>query len=83
MEPNKLVPLKPALGAMVYCTLMAAEELMSTYALVVDLGIPLFPNHALFLRASSGKALADLPADADKRHTASNHERFASLLVRE
>jgi len=67
-EPNNLVPLKPALGAMVYLTLLAAEELISTYALVVDLGRPLCPNHALFLRASSGKALADLLTNADKRH---------------
>ena len=72
MEPNNLVPLKPVLGAMIYCTLMAAEELMSTYSLIVDLGIPLCPNHALFLRARSGKALADLLADADKRHATSD-----------
>lgn len=67
-EPNGLVPLKPALGAMVYLTLLAVEELIGTYALIVDLGSPLCPNHALFLRASSGKTLADLLTDAKKRH---------------
>lgn len=67
-EPNNLVPLKPALGAMVYLTLLASEDLINTYSLIVDLGRPVCPNHALFLRASSGKVLADLLADADKRY---------------
>lgn len=67
-EPNGLVPLRPALGAMIYLTLLAAEELIQTYSLIVELGRPLCPNHSLFLRASSGKTLADLLADADKRY---------------
>lgn len=84
MEPNNLVPLKPALGAMIYRTLLAAEELIGTYALVVDLGIPLCPNHALFLRASSGKALIDLLTDADERYRPQpTEERLATVLVRE
>lgn len=83
-EPNNLVPLKPALGAMVYLTLLAAEELINMYSAIVDLGRPLCPNHALFLRASSGKSLADLLADADKRYAPPpNDEQFVTMLVRE
>ncbi|WNL48103.1 hypothetical protein RKE25_10920 [Dyella sp. BiH032] len=83
-EPNSLVPLKPALGAMIYLTLLAAEELIHTYSLIVELGHPLCPNHALFLRASSGKALADLLADADKRYVPPpSDEQLATVLVRE
>lgn len=67
-EANSLVPLKPALGAMVYLTLLAAEELIRTYSLIVDLGRPICPNHALFLRATSGKALAYLLDDANRRN---------------
>jgi hypothetical protein len=84
VEPNNLVPLKPALGAMVYLTLLAAEELINTYALIVDLGRPLCPNHALFLRASSGKALADLLTDADRRYVPpTSDEGLTTVLVRE
>lgn len=67
-EQNNLVPLKPALGAMIYLTLLVAEELFDVYSRTVELGRPLCPNHTLFLRASSGKSLADLLADADKRY---------------
>lgn len=67
-KQNNLVPLKPALGAMVFRTLLAAEELIRTYSLIVDLGPPICPDHVLFLRASSAPALADLLTDAAQRY---------------
>ncbi|AHX16276.1 hypothetical protein CH75_09240 [Dyella jiangningensis] len=82
-SPNNLVPLKPALGAMVYRTLLAAEELITTLSFLVNLGPPICPNHVLFLRASSGLMLADLMVDADQRYVpTTDEELFSAMLAR-
>jgi hypothetical protein len=82
-SPNNLVPLKPALGAMVYRTLLATEELITTFSSLVNLGSPICPNHVLFLRASSGLTLADLMVDADQRYVSpTDEELFSTVLDR-
>ena len=68
VQANNVVPLKLALGAMIYRTLLAAEELIMAYAQVVRLGSPVCPKHRLYLRASSGLALATLLNDTVQRH---------------
>lgn len=81
--PNKLVPLKTALGAMVFRTLLAAEELIHAYSLVVDLGPPICPKHVLFLRASSAPVLADFLTDAAQRYVPpTDAELFDTVLTR-
>lgn len=67
VQSKNLVPLKPALGAMIYRTLLAAEELILAYAQVVRLGPPICPKHNLYLRAGSGLALSTLINDANQR----------------
>ena len=79
--PNKLVPLKPALGAMVYRTLLAAEELVMTFSSVIDLGLPICPNLALFLRAASGASLVGLLADAGQRYAHSTEEEMDQAVA--
>jgi hypothetical protein len=73
--PNRLVPLRPAVGAMIYRTLLAAEELVTAFSSTVKLGLPICPNLMLFLRASSGPVLADLLRDADQRYNAHMKEQ--------
>jgi hypothetical protein len=70
VKPDDLVPLRPALGGMIHRTLLAAEELISAYALIVAIGPPVFPNHRLYLRAHSSAVLADVLADANERYLA-------------
>ena len=65
--PNNIVPLKPALGAMIYRTLLAAEDLISTFASNINLGPPICPKLALFLRSWSGSNLMDVLQDAHQR----------------
>ena len=79
MQPSNIVPLKPALGAMIHRTLLAAEELIIAYAQVVRLGPSVCPKHRLYLRASSGPALAALFTDAVQRYMPPE-EDFAALL---
>jgi hypothetical protein len=70
VKSNDLVPLRPALGAMIHRTLLAADELVSTLSLIVALGPRIFPNHRLYLRAHSCLVLANVLVDANDRYLA-------------
>jgi hypothetical protein len=70
VKSNDLVPLRPALGAMIHRTLLAADELVGALALIVALEPRIFPNHRLYLRAHSSLVLANVLADANDRYLA-------------
>jgi hypothetical protein len=69
-KPNDLVPLRPALGAMIHRTLRVAQELVTAFSQVITLGSAVCPNHRLYLRAYSGPVLAEVLADANQRYMA-------------
>ena len=76
-KPIDLVPLRPALGAMIHRTLGAAEELVIALSQVIALGPAICPNHRLYLRTCSGPVLAEVLADANQRYMASQSAKSA------
>jgi len=66
---NDLVPLRPAINAMIYRTLHACEDLAFSLTQTIGLPPPLCPGFNLYLKLYTARNLSDLLAEAGTRQS--------------
>jgi hypothetical protein len=66
-EPNGLVPLRPALGAIIYQTLSACEEFAIVTSKIVQFPLPVVPGMKLFVRGYFNDQFAAILQNARER----------------
>ena len=67
VQPNDLVPLRPALSIVVYKTLSACEDFSSTLQEIIRFPEPLVPEMRLFMRCYFNEAFSRAINDANRR----------------